>query len=67
MDEIAPKLTARNSGYLRITKLANRRGDNTLMSEISFVDDLNVAPAKPKVEETKKKATPSAKPKKESK
>src|SRR6476619_434026 len=27
VDEIAPKLTARNSGHLRITKTSARRGD----------------------------------------
>lgn len=44
VDEIAPKLTGRNSGHLRITKENNRRGDNAPMSRVSFVDDLTVAP-----------------------
>ncbi|HSW65855.1 MAG TPA: 50S ribosomal protein L17 [Bacillota bacterium] len=44
VDEIAPKLTARNSGHLRITKTSARRGDNTQMARISFVDDLKEAP-----------------------
>ena len=40
VDEIAPKLTARSSGSLRIRKTNLRRGDNTQMARISFVDDL---------------------------
>jgi len=44
VDEIAPKLGARNSGYLRIVKEDNRRGDNAPMSRVSFVDDLTEAP-----------------------
>ena len=40
VDDIAPKIT-RQSGYLRITKLENRRGDNAAMAKISFVDDLS--------------------------
>lgn len=44
VDEIAPKLGARNSGYLRIVKEDNRRGDNAPMSRVSFVDDLTQAP-----------------------
>lgn len=44
VDEIAPKLGARNSGYLRIVKEENRRGDNAPMSRVSFVDDLTEAP-----------------------
>lgn len=54
VDEVAPKLTARNSGYLRIVKTTSRRGDNVLLARVSFVDDLKPAPAI---------ATPSPKPK----
>lgn len=41
VDEIAPKLASRNSGYLRISKTNVRRGDNTQMARLSFVDDLS--------------------------
>ena len=44
VDEIAPKLTHRVSGHLRIEKIGNRRGDNSQMARISFVDDLKEAP-----------------------
>jgi large subunit ribosomal protein L17 len=44
VDEIAPKLGARVSGHLRITKTALRRGDNAQMARVSFVDDLSEAP-----------------------
>ncbi len=44
VDEIAPKLGARNSGHLRVTKTTARRGDNTMMAKVSFVDDLSEAP-----------------------
>lgn len=48
VDQIAPKLQSRTSGHLRITKTNNRRGDNTQMARVSFVDSLNeVAVAKP--------------------
>lgn len=43
VDELAPMLGARTSGYLRIVKEGNRRGDNAPMSRVSFVDDLTVA------------------------
>lgn len=53
VDEIAPKLTKRTSGYLRIAKQDNtRRGDNAQMAVISFVDDV-VVKEEPK-EEVKK-------------
>lgn len=44
VDEIAPKLTHRVSGHLRIEKIGYRRGDNSQMARISFVDDLKSAP-----------------------
>lgn len=44
VDEIAPKLTHRVSGHLRIEKIGTRRGDNSEMARISFVDDLKSAP-----------------------
>lgn len=44
VDEIAPKLGGRTSGHLRIEKTRLRRGDNTQMARISFVDDLKEAP-----------------------
>lgn len=54
VDEIAPKLTARNSGHLRIKKTTIRRGDNAPLAKISFVDDLS-KPAAKKASETPKK------------
>lgn len=44
VDEIAPKLTARNSGHLRIERTRLRRGDNAQMARVSFVDELTEAP-----------------------
>ncbi len=56
VDEIAPKIT-RESGYLRIVKTDNRRGDNAQMAKISFVDDLSsVKPADKAVKKTEKTA-----------
>ncbi|HKX72959.1 MAG TPA: 50S ribosomal protein L17 [Candidatus Saccharimonadales bacterium] len=43
VDEIAPKLTGRNSGHLRITQTRLRVGDNTQMATVSFVDDITTA------------------------
>ena len=48
VDEIAPKLKTRTSGHLRLQKTRMRRGDNTQLARVSFVDDLKQAPvAKP--------------------
>ncbi len=41
VDEIAPKLTARNSGHLRIVRTKLRVGDNAQMAKVSFVDDIS--------------------------
>lgn len=68
VDEIAPKLTARNSGHLRITREGVRRGDSVQLARVSFVDDLSApAPkaAAAKVEKpvaTKAPAKTAAKP-----
>ena len=62
-DELAPKLGARNSGYFRITRTVNRRGDNAEMARVSFVDDLKVAPVAQSAatEKPKAAAKPAAK------
>lgn len=46
VDEIAPKLTARNSGHLRIEKSGWRKGDNAAMATVSFVDDMKATETK---------------------
>lgn len=56
VDEVAPKLTGRDSGHLRIEKTRMRRGDNAQLARVSFVDDLGetpVAKAVPKVAEAR--------------
>ena len=40
VDDIAPKLTARTSGHLRITRTNVRVGDSAQLAEVSFVDNL---------------------------
>jgi large subunit ribosomal protein L17 len=63
VDEIAPKLKARNSGYLRIERGDLRRGDGAQMARISFVDDLSVkAKTGPKPKEEPVKQAAAAKP-----
>jgi len=55
-DEIAPKLSGRTSGHLRIEKTGNRRGDNAEMACVSFVDELGEAPvAKAETQKAPKK------------
>ena len=70
VDELAPKLGGRTSGYFRIVRQDNRRGDNAEMAEVSFVDDVKVAPvaqtaakapAKQHHEHDEVKATPGKK------
>jgi len=41
MDKVAPQIK-RDSGYLRIERVENRKGDNTEMATISFVDDIEI-------------------------
>lgn len=45
VDDIAPKLTARNSGHLRVERTSVRRGDNAQLARVSFVDDLKTKPS----------------------
>lgn len=71
VDDIAPKLHARNSGHLKIERTTVRRGDNAQLARVSFVDDLakpaasqspvssKKSPVKPVV---KKKATTPKRP-----
>lgn len=46
VDEIAPQLSARNSGYLRIERTRLRTGDGAEMARISFVDELKASAPK---------------------
>lgn len=60
VDEIAPKLNGRESGHLRIKRTTVRRGDNTHMARVSFVDDLHAAPVAKAVATPKPAAKPKA-------
>ena len=41
VDSIAPQLTERTSGYLRLEKTDARVGDNAPMAIVEFVDEIN--------------------------
>ena len=56
MDEIAPKLTGRTSGHVRVTRTRVRVGDGAEMATIEFVDDLTSSTKESKVEAPKAKA-----------
>ncbi len=43
VDEIAPQLTARNSGHVRVQRTRLRVGDGAQMAVIEFVDELKPA------------------------
>ena len=66
VDEIAPKLSGRVSGHVRIEKIGARRGDNAEMAQVSFVDDLKSAPVAvaAKATEAEKPKAKAAAPKK---
>ncbi len=53
VDDIAPKLGSRTSGYLRIVPVGSRVGDNAQMVQVSFVDDLSEQPSSKKVKSVK--------------
>jgi large subunit ribosomal protein L17 len=44
VDEIAPQLTGRTSGHVRVVRTRLRVGDGAQMASISFVDELKAAP-----------------------
>lgn len=61
VDVIAPQIK-RSSGYLRIERAGFRRGDNSEMGTISFVDEIDLEKLDNKVEvEAKKPATKATK------
>lgn len=74
VDQIAPQLTKRNSGYLRIKRTTTRRGDNAQLATVSFVDELkdkpvvkpSTKPVKSAKSTTKTAVKTSAKPKSKS-
>ncbi len=53
VDEIAPKLTGRNSGHLRIVRTKLRVGDNAQLARVSFVDDITAVTEPVKAETPK--------------
>jgi len=61
VDDVAPKLTGRDSGHLRIEKTRTRRGDNAQLARVSFVDDLKEAPVAKAAEKAPKADKPAAK------
>lgn len=63
-DEIAPQLTARNSGHVKIEQTELRTGDGAQMATVSFVDEIKNN-ASEKTNEAKP-AEPQIKPKKSS-
>ena len=54
VDEIAPQLTARNSGHLRVKRSRVRIGDNAQLAIVSFVDELKAAPVEATTAEAEK-------------
>lgn len=65
VDELAPQLTGRTSGHVRVTRTRLRTGDNAQLASVSFVDTLTrgAQPEKaaPKVAKPATKVTKEAK------
>lgn len=61
VDELAPKLTGRSSGHLRVKRTGLRRGDSAQMAKVSFVDDLSKVAPKPTANAVKPAAKPATK------
>lgn len=62
VDEIAPQLTSRTSGHVRVERTRIRVGDGTQMAVIEFVDELKSGVGSKK-DEVKEKQTPVTKSK----
>lgn len=62
VDHIAPQLSGRTSGHVRVERTRLRVGDGAQMATIAFVDEIKDTPAKaaPVVKEATKVATPKA-------
>jgi large subunit ribosomal protein L17 len=52
-DVIAPQLTGRNSGHVRVKKTSLRVGDGSQMATIAFVDDIKDVPTEKPAESAK--------------
>lgn len=61
VDVIAPQLTARNSGHVRVERTRLRVGDGAQMATIAFVDEINEVAAPAKAVVAKPAAKPAAK------
>lgn len=61
VDIIAPSFSARNSGYTRVIPLGIRRGDDTMMARIEFVDPVIEPEVIQKEKKDTKKTTKSKK------
>ena len=61
VDEIAPQLTGRTSGHVRVERTRLRVGDGAQMAIIEFVDKLEALPKGAKAEAPAVKAKPTAK------
>lgn len=63
VDVIAPQLTARNSGHVRVERTRLRVGDGAQMATIAFVDEISdKAPAAKEVTPAKAAVKPAPKP-----
>lgn len=65
VDELAPQLTGRTSGHVRVTRTRLRIGDNAQLASVSFVDTLTRGAQPEKA--APKAAKPAAKATKEAK
>ena len=59
VDEIAPSLKDRSSGHLTIQRTVIRRGDNTQLARVSFIEASPTKTAQPEVSEAKTEPSPA--------